>query len=931
MPQNLFQEVNEAVSNSPLRYLQAKISNGVVEGNDYVGLNPTRVDANPGSFRINIKTGKFIDHATGDKGGDWVSLHAYLTGQKNFQAAVELAGLYGVQVEQKKADPDKHSQFGKPDHKYLYERVNSNGDIVPYFYVVRWDAGKGRKDKVTRPFSIEGGFWGKPDEIKGETDATPLFGLRSILENGEKAVYVICEGEKATLAMQDALESGTKTSQPMIAISWGFGVQSIKKTDWTPLFGKKVIIVPDNDTAGRKAAAEIALRLQTGGNGHVKIADICSGMKQGADAADLWDGKFAMAEAIVEAIGKEAADPSVFTRGIAETAKLPQIDEDPVPALEEKEDKDLPWKSLGLSKTPDGKTQYNFYSRRTERRAGQKQGKGAILTYNRNELGQIGTLIELADLDWWETHYLHEDAKKLPFDQIQNMLIRGCDREGYINIDEVRRGRGVWKRTTKEKGTYLLIHAGNSVHQSIDKAWEEPLIYSSPKQLFEQQSPIPFQLIPPKLFDEDAAYQVRNFYNAVTDVPFQVAIMGEVLVGWLALAPFCGALEWRPHIFLSGPAQSGKSMLFNNFVLPALGKWCIPAESTSTEAGLRRSLGNDAMPIVVDEAGDKGGKRWGANFSNILHLARAASNETEASVKQADKIYRLRTMMLLCDIVSGMNQAADLSRFFLCVLRNQRELTADEKWTNWDRRRRMMDEARSGHYALSDLLFSFIHHRFFDITEILQPAVNSYLSQQVASISSRQAMQLSPMIAASWAIRRGIDYQGPYDIDEMLDEIKHVIGDIEAIERRANIADEMTMIETIFSRTIPVGSGKRATPIGYMIENEIRYQMDVAAREYESREECLFSLSIHGIKIYSSREERGWRIFFSATNAPLDEAMEKTSFSSSNTRAEYLRQMGAKPTKQRMFRHASPVWGCSIPATDVIDFADTDSESGENQ
>ena len=43
-------------------------------------LNPTRPDAHPGSFKVNLVTGQWADFATGDTGGDLVALHAYLKG-----------------------------------------------------------------------------------------------------------------------------------------------------------------------------------------------------------------------------------------------------------------------------------------------------------------------------------------------------------------------------------------------------------------------------------------------------------------------------------------------------------------------------------------------------------------------------------------------------------------------------------------------------------------------------------------------------------------------------------------------------------------------------------------------------------------------------------------------------------------------------------
>ena len=50
-------------------------------------LNPTRDDRRFGSFRINMCSGRWADFATGDTGGDVVSLVAYLTGCRQVKAA----------------------------------------------------------------------------------------------------------------------------------------------------------------------------------------------------------------------------------------------------------------------------------------------------------------------------------------------------------------------------------------------------------------------------------------------------------------------------------------------------------------------------------------------------------------------------------------------------------------------------------------------------------------------------------------------------------------------------------------------------------------------------------------------------------------------------------------------------------------------------
>lgn len=90
-----YAHLNQNVSEIGLAILKIWLPTGRIEGRDYVALNPTRRDRNLGSFRINHQTGKWIDFATGDKGGDFISLGAYLQGLKQHEAALLLTRMLG--------------------------------------------------------------------------------------------------------------------------------------------------------------------------------------------------------------------------------------------------------------------------------------------------------------------------------------------------------------------------------------------------------------------------------------------------------------------------------------------------------------------------------------------------------------------------------------------------------------------------------------------------------------------------------------------------------------------------------------------------------------------------------------------------------------------------------------------------------------------
>jgi hypothetical protein len=91
-----FSEVNAAALTSLSSLAQRWLPDGCMVGREYVARNPRRADRRPGSFKINIHSGKWADFATGDAGGDVISLAAYLSGTGQFEAARNLSQMLGI-------------------------------------------------------------------------------------------------------------------------------------------------------------------------------------------------------------------------------------------------------------------------------------------------------------------------------------------------------------------------------------------------------------------------------------------------------------------------------------------------------------------------------------------------------------------------------------------------------------------------------------------------------------------------------------------------------------------------------------------------------------------------------------------------------------------------------------------------------------------
>jgi putative DNA primase/helicase len=69
-----FVAIKHAALQQALPLLREWLPHGHLERDEYVAHNPTRADKNPGSFKVNVKTGVWSDFATDDTGGDLISL-----------------------------------------------------------------------------------------------------------------------------------------------------------------------------------------------------------------------------------------------------------------------------------------------------------------------------------------------------------------------------------------------------------------------------------------------------------------------------------------------------------------------------------------------------------------------------------------------------------------------------------------------------------------------------------------------------------------------------------------------------------------------------------------------------------------------------------------------------------------------------------------
>ncbi len=282
------------------------------------------------------KAGQWADFAAGDKGGDAVSLVAYVDGCPQGEAARKLADFLGIPTGEEEprpagkakpttkpaaADeaqaktpatktapewrpilpvpndapphPAAHPKQGRPDRLYTYR--GPAGEVLGY--VARWEASPTRPKKEFGwlVFAEAGGR--REWRWQGFPVPRPLYGLDALADRPAAAV-LLCEGEKAT-------EAAWELMPDHVALTWPGGGKAADKADFAPLKGRAVILWPDADTPGTVAMQTAERLLAKAGAASVRWLNLpalaaaragnekAGELPQGFDAADMlaegWD------------------------------------------------------------------------------------------------------------------------------------------------------------------------------------------------------------------------------------------------------------------------------------------------------------------------------------------------------------------------------------------------------------------------------------------------------------------------------------------------------------------------------------------------------------------------------------------------------------------------------------------------------------------
>jgi hypothetical protein len=300
-----FAAINDAALSRGRSLVENLVPGGEFHGHEYVVRNPRRDDRNPGSFSINWKSGMWKDFATGDGGGDFVSLGAFLWGDGQGDAARKLADMLGVSSP--KSNGGYTNDRGAPKQKSAPAPAEK-----PTFYDCG-DAGPPvRHNEVRRHYYVSCGV---PMKIKIKSK-TKVPGERDYVQ------YYRVFANGAPIGWQDKKPDDYRDIPYVTAaldpfdvellhddIHWPEGekdVESLSKLGLPAFtFGgvgdglpdgidhyfkdRRIVIPADNDDPGRRHAEKKAARAHAAGAASIKIVHFLELPEKG-DVSDFIDG-----------------------------------------------------------------------------------------------------------------------------------------------------------------------------------------------------------------------------------------------------------------------------------------------------------------------------------------------------------------------------------------------------------------------------------------------------------------------------------------------------------------------------------------------------------------------------------------------------------------------------------------------------------------
>lgn len=689
------------------------LPDGRMEGDEWVCLNPRRADKNLGSFKVNLSSGAWADFADSDaQGGDAVSLYAYLHGMGQGEAARAILEAYDMsyfpsskdKFDAPKAAPGDYwsgwklmphgSSEPPPLETDWYQKKFGNEQRRWYF--------KSEKRKVVMAvvrFFSDGKkndrpftLWTKDGDIKWRSKGLDAYPLWNLEGLLDRP------GDEVILSEgQKAAEDAGAYYIDFVSVGWygGASETAVNKTDWEPLRGRTVYYLPDADTTGRRV------------------------LKRIRELAEQLDIK-------LKVLHPPGAKPKGWDLGDAAAEKVPLSElQSKTGFLDDKADSGLPFRIVGVK--GNDIVFYSFLSR-------------TIIEYKKSALTK-NALFALADREIWASYFSKPDGG-IHWDAAVCKLI-DWSHEAPIFNHHLIRGPGAWRDEGK-----LVVSTGESI---IIDGKTMPLHEAPGRYVYERSVTADYRADGALATD-----QAARLLDMLGLIEMKHPAAQLLLAGWILLAPWGGALKWRPHIWLTAAKGTGKSTIVNQilgriFLYESMS--VMVKGQSSTIAGVRQGLRNRNVPIIIDET-EADEKKQDESLGQIIKAIREGSSgdgrgpaTMHGTSDGEGRSWAFSSMALFASITAVLKHGADRDRFTVI------ELTPPNQQDNDDRERRWLKLESMIHELLTNEYARAFHARSYNLFDEITKAIEIMTARITEHLGARRyGDQIGTLLAGAWMI-----------------------------------------------------------------------------------------------------------------------------------------------------------------------------------
>jgi len=271
------------------------------------------------------------------------------------------------------------------------------------------------------------------------------------------------------------------------------------------------------------------------------------------------------------------------------------------------------------------------------------------------------------ELDYWVKEFPGQKDSPVNTNTALASILKRTDKVGVFRSDR-QRGLGVFLDRDR-----VVVHLGLELEVDGNRT---PLAAIESDYLYVRREALPISPDVSELTDPEGA----EVLGVIKAMGWASSADPLYLAGHAVLGPVGGALPVRPSLQISSRASTGKSYTLNQVHHPLQGGIGL-IESDPTEASLRQSIRNGALPVRIDEseASNPRKREQHLRFSRYCY----DGSSTSLGTGQGEPLsYRLLSCVCLSGINTPMRNPADRTRF----VRISRRPLPDGDWVGVQQR-----------------------------------------------------------------------------------------------------------------------------------------------------------------------------------------------------------------------------------------------------